>query len=370
MGGPLKVTRSWAPRLFVGGMCAAATAANTLAGAPQSTIPPCSPEGVCVPRYETWGWYETRWRPFPGDPLNAPPTPADTVSPAEQDQQRLGGPQLPSPGEEEQTGPERRPTRGPGAGAPAVGPGAAPASPTLPADEGAGGAVLPPADGAGVLPPADAPADAGAAPGELPAAPADAPAGGPADEGPSPDSLPDPLDPFGAAPAPPEWMVENAAYSLPVGVPVAAPTATPAAAQEVALPVDAPNMQGEDAPPALPAGLRELFGAAAAQPSPLAARGQARVAPAPMAGAPIALAQPARVAPTGGPVRGTVRSNVARGGVVMATAERPLGIQLVNPASAVAAEPGLDGLQQAIYFEASDLPPAGGVQLPPVAPGN
>ena len=49
-----------------------------------------------------------------------------------------------------------------------------------------------------------------------------------------------------------------------------------------------------------------------------------------------------------------------------ASAELPVGISLINPASAVTQEPGADGLQQAIYFEASDQ---GVVELPP-AQGN
>jgi hypothetical protein len=42
--------------------------------------------------------------------------------------------------------------------------------------------------------------------------------------------------------------------------------------------------------------------------------------------------------------------------VTAASAEQPLGIQLVNPAAAVVVDPGESGLQQAIYFEATDQP--------------
>ena len=41
------------------------------------------------------------------------------------------------------------------------------------------------------------------------------------------------------------------------------------------------------------------------------------------------------------------------GMVIVASAEEPVGIQLVNPAEAVV-DPSAQGLQQAIYFEASD----------------
>jgi hypothetical protein len=69
-------------------------------------------------------------------------------------------------------------------------------------------------------------------------------------------------------------------------------------------------------------------------------------------------------------VRMSTYATAADRGVVQATAETPLGIQLINPATAVTTEPGEDGLQQAIYFEASDQPPAEAVALPPVEPAN
>ena len=96
----------------------------------------------------------------------------------------------------------------------------------------------------------------------------------------------------------------------------------------------APNLDSDDAPPALPASLKGI-GSVAAPPQVWSPQAQAA-----------ALAQPARVRPQ--PLPAVDRQ------VVPASAQTPLGIQLINPASAVAVEPGSEGLQQAIYFEASD----------------
>jgi hypothetical protein len=82
---------------------------------------------------------------------------------------------------------------------------------------------------------------------------------------------------------------------------------------------EGPNANSDDAPPALPAGLQGLTSASTAQRSPSTARAAADR---------------------------TVRQ---------ASAEQPLGMPQVSPAAAVAAEVSEGGLQQAIYFEATDL---------------
>ncbi len=38
---------------------------------------PCSADGVCRPKRDSWGHYETKWRPWPGDKVSGGPTPAD-----------------------------------------------------------------------------------------------------------------------------------------------------------------------------------------------------------------------------------------------------------------------------------------------------
>jgi hypothetical protein len=53
-------------------------------------------------------------------------------------------------------------------------------------------------------------------------------------------------------------------------------------------------------------------------------------------------------------------------GVVQAGAQTPAGVQLVNPAGGTTVDIGDDGPQQAVYFEASDLP----AELPTVLPAN
>jgi hypothetical protein len=100
---------------------------------------------------------------------------------------------------------------------------------------------------------------------------------------------------------------------------------------------DGPNLHGEDAPPALPAGLMPLLTAAPGQKS------AARSSSLPVT---ISLAQPPRVHAAAPPT--------ADRGVVTASAEAPLGIQLINPAVAVVGDQAQDGLQQAVYYEISD----------------
>ena len=318
MSGPLRFSRSLAPKLVVGGLFAAATGTTLAAGS--APIPPCSPDGVCLPNYESWGWYQTRWRPFPGDSIAGVPTAAEEGA-EEGQEDTLRGPELPTAAEEGQVGPESRP--GGGSGRPA---------PTLPTTEGPG-----PAD--------EAPPEAGAAPGADGAEPPVDVMPQPGDA--APDALPDPtapIDPFGAAPPPPPaWMIETASFEPLPAVGAATPTTAGPTFN------DAPNMLGDDAPPALPADLQDLFGAAASRPTWLQS-----------AAAPIVLAQPANVR-AAHPASGQ--------GVVQTSAEMPLGIHLINPASAVSAPADAAGLQQAIYFEASDLDD-NAVALPPVTPAN
>lgn len=332
MSRPFKFTRALAPAVIFGsGLCAAAMATTTIPGSPPRIAAPCSPDGACLPRYETWGWYETRWRPFPGDVITQAPTPAG--GPGGTGIESLEGPQPPTANREGQVAPERRPAGG-GAGA---GTAPLPGLPPLPG-EGTPGAdgMLPPVEEApapGVVPP-------GAVPGVVP--PAAAPGGDPGlipnlTPEATPEATPDPLDPFGAAPpTPPAWMAENASYTPLTGAPAATPVnvTVPAA-------TDGPNLHGDDAPPALPAGLQDLLGSLP----------MLRPAQAPSAGDAVSLLQPESV-------RRSTYATPGDQGVMQVSAETPLGIQLINPASAIATEQGEDGLQQAIYFEASDLPAA------------
>ncbi len=302
MTGPFKLTRALAPTIVVGSLCAVA-AATTHPGTPTRVAPPCSPDGHCLPRYETWGWYPTRWRTFPGDALPGAPTEAGPDQ-GRAAAEELEGPQTPNMIEEGQVGPQ---LRSEGRAAPV---------PTLPGDIG--------------LPSLDEGAEDAFPPTDFPAQPE---GGFPADDGavvPEGDFQPGMVDPFSAAPpTPPAWMVQNAAY--------AADAADDGRVEAASLIESAPNMQGDDAPPALPAGLQNLFTASVR-------RGGRAMSLAPGA---VALAQPASV-------RATMQRK-ANGQVMQASAETAVGIQLINPASAMMPQLGESGLQQAIYFEASDL---------------
>jgi hypothetical protein len=112
-------------------------------------------------------------------------------------------------------------------------------------------------------------------------------------------------------------------------------TPEPQAGEATPAAFHAPNLDSDDAPPALPASLQ---GVGSASVPPQVWNQQAPAA---------ALAQPASVRPRALP---PARDR----DVVPASAQTPLGIQLINPASAMAVDPGSAGLQQAIYFEASD----------------
>src|SRR5690606_10594863 len=102
--------------------------------------------------------------------------------------------------------------------------------------------------------------------------------------------------------------------------------------------LDGPNLQGDDAPPALPAALQRLsggrpsFGRSNASAAPVAS-------PAVRTASAATMSQPRSVQP-------------AAGGVRQASAVIPVGGQLVNPAGTMGAIAEDHGTQQAIYFEA------------------
>ncbi len=375
--------RAASPLVLAGALWSGATLAppafaRAPYGAPCQTPPPCAPDGVCLPKYESYGWYQTHWRHFPGDMPPKAPTKAETTpKPGEE---KLSGPQPPPPSQEGELGKPRPPrggAAGPDEGAtePPIqgpeagltpGPGATPAPeatpPGLPAIPG--GAGLPgaaPPEGGALQGPGGGAAPAG--PGALgpglgaPGATAPMPAPGPAtpapqgaapkEKAPAPETPEQKLvDPFGAAPPqPPAWLrsaaaehsspavqpqplpaVQTAGITQPAGV---LPVVTPAGglsapAREIKPAVfETPNLIGDDAPPALPAELQQF---------------------------------------TAAPV---VRSNAATpktmppqpSRVVTASAEQPPTTPPLQQAEAIGADPSDGGPQQAIYFEASDQQP-------------
>ena len=143
--------------------------------------------------------------------------------------------------------------------------------------------------------------------------------------------------------------VEGASYTPPTAPAIVNPAALETS--EMLPPVlDGPNLNGDDAPPALPASLQDIIGLAPRRPAWSAAA------------AATTLAQPPSV-------RLQRRPDVD-GAVVPASAETTLGMPLINPAAALATEAGEEGLQQAIYIEASDQDAEAPAELPPVAPEN
>jgi hypothetical protein len=301
------------------------------------TPPPCGPDGVCIPNIPTYGWYQTRWRTFPGEP-SAKPTEADLKKQEKKDEEEdLGGPQEPSMDMEGSLTRER-PKRGdqPGAeGGPVPDPNEDIRS--LPG--------LPPLPGPGDVPPPDGAAPDAAPAGELPLGPD----GAPAPAGTAPEGGADPLDPFGAAPPTPPWMSQTTMTNPAAGELVQLPYVEEQSGSHVVQPVDniepmldGPNLHGEDAPPALPAALQRLSGLR----SPI---GQgvaygAPVLPPAMAPTRTAMAQP-----------GSVQPKLPAPGVVQqASVVIPVGGQLVNPAGTMEAIAEDQGAQQAIYIEASD----------------
>jgi hypothetical protein len=358
----LKLRAAATPLVMAGAVWATSAWSSIALGGGAQTPPPCGPDGICHPSTATYGVHITRWRPFPGDSTARI---APTATPTAPVKEELGGPKLPDATQESQMGPARAP-RGEGAPgeAPAAEGGEDPAAAglgTLPGEVPLPGIELP-----GVGQPAPVP-EGGEAPAEGPAA---EPQG---DPGAEPGA--DPLDPFGSAPpAPPTWL-KNAALqhrepvatatleSLPVVTTALAneelaPVYAPADAAAFAAPVadepaalDGPNLHGDDAPPTLPPALQS--GISSVTPARRVAPPQAAVAPKivqPTFAQPVSVAQVAASAPV---VKTASVEPTDDEMVIAASAEEPVGIHLVNPAEALV-DPDAEGLQQAIYFEASD----------------
>ena len=336
----LKLQSAAKPLLLAGALWSAGFATPVGAvgngsGRPQ-TPPPCGPDGVCIPNIPTYGWYQTRWRTFPGDAKG--PTKADLEKQEAKDKEEdLGGPQTP-PMEMEGSLTRERPKRG-----------------DQPSAEG--GPVpdrnedirnlpgLPPLPGPGEAPPAGGAAPDAAPAGESPLGPDEAPA--PA--GTQHDGGANTLDPVGYAPPSPRWLTQTTMTNPAAGELVQLPYVEEQTGGQVVQPVDTiepaldgPHLHGEDAPPALPAALQRLSG----KQSPVM-NGVAYGAPVlPPAMAPVrtAMVQPGSVAP----------ATPAVGVVQHASVVIPVGGQLVNPAGTMEAIAEDQGAQQAIYIEASD----------------
>ena len=316
----LKLRAAASPLVLAGVLWGSATPMADAFGPHTQTPPPCSPDGACLPKWDTYGFYQARWRPFPGDAITAAPTPAgDEGEPQPGDD--LGGPQPPSPSRESALGPIR-PSREAAEGAP-----------------GAEGAA--PAPGAGDVEGLPGLQDLGP-PTPLPSTEDAPPAGGLPGGGTLDGAPPAGNDPFGARrPAPPAWLrnpqsVQVRLERLPeIDAPRAANESIQPRRQPV---VDGPNLHGDDAPPALPASLQRLSQHIPHE-APTWTPGALNVLP--------PVIQPA-----------SVREAVDRR-VTPASGEDPYHRQVV-PAVAGPENEGLP--DQALYIEASDQP----VALPPI----
>jgi hypothetical protein len=82
------------------------------------TPPPCAADGTCYPNTGEWGYYPSRWRPWPGDQLEPTPSGAEPT-PAEQRVSPELGPSETPPAElEDATPPPSSPKRESKAAAP------------------------------------------------------------------------------------------------------------------------------------------------------------------------------------------------------------------------------------------------------------
>ncbi|MCA9258773.1 MAG: hypothetical protein KDA61_06220 [Planctomycetales bacterium] len=265
----------------VGGALSLSALLASLAAAGGRTPPPCSVDGVCTPKQDTWGWYQTNWRPWPGEQVRPTPAPPKDETEDIEEGRNIGDIQLPQPSEEALSDPE---------------------------------ALEPEATATPDQAPEGAPAGMGEGLGEPLGSPLDAPPAGGND-------LPG-IDPFGAAPPRLPNVLGSDLQAVAAAVPDAAPAMFEAPVSvtpppEVVAPT--PPVVDLDAPPSLPS---SLLRAASAR------RGQ-----------PVAQRAP--------------RSDA----FVTQTSANGNSIRLVNPANALSMQPDQSGLQQAVYFEATDEAP-------------
>jgi len=69
------------------------------------TPPPCAADGVCRPNQASFGYSQTRWRPWPGDPQPEQPTLAE--DPTTEEEMRLEPLEHPAPEKEDLRGPTK-----------------------------------------------------------------------------------------------------------------------------------------------------------------------------------------------------------------------------------------------------------------------
>jgi hypothetical protein len=75
------------------------------------TPPPCAADGTCYPNTGEWGYYPSRWRPWPGDQLEPTPAAAEPTPAEERISPELGPTETPPPELEDATPPPSSPKR-------------------------------------------------------------------------------------------------------------------------------------------------------------------------------------------------------------------------------------------------------------------
>lgn len=73
------------------------------------TPPPCAADGTCYPKTGEWGWYQSRWRTWPGDQLE--PTPSTSPTAAGQVSPELSNSETPPADLEDAAAPPSSPRR-------------------------------------------------------------------------------------------------------------------------------------------------------------------------------------------------------------------------------------------------------------------
>ncbi len=69
------------------------------------TPSPCAADGICRPNQASFGYSQTRWRPWPGDPKPEAPTPVE--DPTTEEEMKLEPFQHPAPEKEDVRGPAK-----------------------------------------------------------------------------------------------------------------------------------------------------------------------------------------------------------------------------------------------------------------------
>ncbi len=341
------LTGTW---ILIGSVVMSSGMGQSVATATHPPTPrPCEAEGVCRPSRATWGWNQTRWRPWPGDQAGLQPSVTATPA-AEQEAESFQPFERPSPEEEDQrVKPSKKAAQGESTGPPSTGPQSMSPESTAPVDK-----VVPDLPGS-ELPALEPELPALELEGRMTPQPIPSidevvlqlPAARDVQVRQSADAIRTSQDGNSelrmagriASPSPP--VLVEAYQETPADIPQPLPeteSAQPSASAaghrpDSATAIPAGRLQ-DDTPPRLPASLRRLEtrlrrSVSTTLPRPIRPNSRAAQLPLPLAG-----------------------------GVVPATWQQATGIPttgigLINPAASVSVNADEDELKQAIYYEAT-----------------